>query len=74
MKPKEKPDGRLSHFWEEWRAIGASQSLLDTVQFGHSISLKDDPTLVSLDLKWSTILELDKMVVVQDKVSQLAIF
>ena len=64
MRPKEKPGGRLSLFWEEWKSIGAPQSLLDTLQFGHSISLKEDPKLVPPSEKWSTNLEAEKMEVV----------
>ena len=64
MRLKEKPGGRLNLFWEEWKSMGASQTLLDTLQFGHSISLKENPKLVSPSLKWSTILETEKMEVV----------
>ena len=70
---REKAGGRLSQFWEEWRAIGAPQSLLDTLQYGYIISLREDPNLVIPDLKLATILEQEKMAVVRDKVSQLAL-
>ena len=73
MRPKDRPGGRLSEFWEEWRSIGASQTLLDTLRFGHSISLKKNPTLEPPSQKWATILEEDRMITVRDKVSQLAL-
>ena len=48
-------------------------SLLDNLQYSYTISLREDSNLVPPDLKFATILEQDKMAVVRDKVSQLAL-
>ena len=69
---KLRPGGRLSQFWEEWRAMGAPQSLLDTLRYGYTISLKEEPVLGTPNLKWAMILEQEAMTVARDKVSQLA--
>ena len=47
--------------------------MLDTLQFGHSISLRKDPELVPPSNKWTTNLETGKMEVVREKVAQLAL-
>ena len=70
MRPR--PGGRLSQFWEEWRDMGASQALLDTLRDGYTISLREEPVLSSPNMKWATVLKPEAMAVVRDKVSQLA--
>ena len=52
--------------------MGAPQSLLDTLQYGFTISLREEPVLSTPNLKWATILEQEAMAVARDKVSQLA--
>ena len=51
--------------------MGAPRSLLDTLKYGYTISLKEEPVLSTPNLKWATVLEQEAMAVARDKVSQL---
>ena len=71
MRPR--TGGRLNQFWEDWKDLGAPQSLIKTLQQGYSISLREEPELVPPNSSRATILEQGKMEVARSKVAQLAL-